>query len=126
MLFLSSVVVTPFLTNDIRSRIDLLGCSYNMPALYTDGQFTSCEGELQDVVDPYTSGGQSESGKPHQMTYEELRQLPVLDSIICEMLRLHPPIYSIMHKVCADISVPAALSAPSKDGTLPLFISYMA
>jgi hypothetical protein len=31
-----------------------------MPAAYTDKEFTSCEGELQDVVGVYTSGGQSE------------------------------------------------------------------
>jgi sterol 14-demethylase len=51
------------------------------------------------------------------MTYEELRQLPVLDSVIRETLRVHPPIHSIMRKVRADIAVPATLSAPSKDGT---------
>ena len=32
-----------------------------MPASYIDGQFTSCEGELQDVVGIYTANGQSES-----------------------------------------------------------------
>ena len=31
-----------------------------MPASYTDGEFTSCEGELQDVIGTYTSNGQSE------------------------------------------------------------------
>jgi hypothetical protein len=31
-----------------------------MPASYVDGEFTSCEGELQDVVGTYTSNGQSE------------------------------------------------------------------
>jgi hypothetical protein len=43
------------------SRYDLIGCTYNMPASYKDGEFTSCEGDLQDVVGTYTSGGQSES-----------------------------------------------------------------
>jgi sterol 14-demethylase len=51
------------------------------------------------------------------MTYEELRQLPVLDSVIRETLRIHPPIHSILRKVRDDIPVPATLSAPSKDGT---------
>jgi len=32
-------VTTP---NYCENRIDLLGCDYNMPASYTDGQFTSC------------------------------------------------------------------------------------
>jgi hypothetical protein len=34
-----------------------------MPATYIDGEFTSCEGELQDPVGTYTSNGQSESSK---------------------------------------------------------------
>lgn len=41
------------------NRYDLLGCSYNMPASYVDKEFTSCEGELQDIVGTYTSGGQT-------------------------------------------------------------------
>jgi len=40
------------------NRIDLLGCDYNMPASYADG-FTSCDGDLQDVVGVYTSNGQT-------------------------------------------------------------------
>jgi len=38
---------------------DQIGCAYNMPASYADKEFTSCEGELQDVVGVYTSGGQT-------------------------------------------------------------------
>jgi hypothetical protein len=30
-----------------------------MPASYTEGEFTSCEGELQEVVGTYTSNGQT-------------------------------------------------------------------
>ncbi|KAL0954309.1 hypothetical protein HGRIS_003308 [Hohenbuehelia grisea] len=54
-------------------------------------------------------------GKMRSMTYEELRTLPVLDSIIRETLRMHPPIHSIMRYVRDDVPVPATLSAPSKD-----------
>ncbi|KAF7979167.1 hypothetical protein HWV62_43431 [Athelia sp. TMB] len=54
-------------------------------------------------------------GKLRAMTYEELRTLPVLDSVIRETLRVHPPIHSIMRKVRSDIAVPATLAAPSKD-----------
>ncbi len=50
------------------------------------------------------------------MEYEELKGLPVLDSVIRETLRVHPPIHSMMRKVLKDIPVPATLSAPSKDG----------
>ncbi|KAI0029351.1 lanosterol 14-alpha-demethylase [Vararia minispora EC-137] len=50
-------------------------------------------------------------------TYEELKQLPVLDCVIRETLRIHPPIHSIMRYVRADTPVPPTLAAPSKDGT---------
>jgi sterol 14alpha-demethylase len=51
------------------------------------------------------------------LTYEEIRALPVLDSIIRETLRIHPPIHSIMRYVRDDFAVPPTLSAPSKDLT---------
>lgn len=38
--------------------------------------------------------------------------VPVLDAVIRETLRLHPPIHSIMRKVKADIPVPASISVP--------------
>ncbi|KAH9987308.1 cytochrome P450 [Russula compacta] len=47
--------------------------------------------------------------------YDELKLLPVLDSVIRETLRMHPPIHSIMRYVRADLVVPGTLSAPSKD-----------
>ncbi|KAI0043835.1 cytochrome P450 [Auriscalpium vulgare] len=49
-------------------------------------------------------------------TYDELKTLTVLDAVIRETLRLHPPIHSIMRKVRADFPVPPTLAAPSKDG----------
>lgn len=55
-------------------------------------------------------------GNLRSMTYEELRELPVLDAVIRETLRLHPPIHSIMRYVRDDVSVPPSLAAPSKDG----------
>ncbi|KAF7979906.1 hypothetical protein HWV62_40300 [Athelia sp. TMB] len=45
--------------NYCQNIFDLLGCEYNMPATYTPGEFTSCEGELQDPVGTYTSNGQT-------------------------------------------------------------------
>lgn len=56
-------------------------------------------------------------GRLRQMTYEDIRSLPVLDSVIRETLRMHPPIHSIMRYVRDDVPVPSTLSAPSKDGT---------
>ena len=46
------------------------------------------------------------------MTYEELRDLPVLDSVIRETLRVHPPLHSIMRMVKDDVIVPASLATP--------------
>lgn len=51
------------------------------------------------------------------MTHDELRQLPILDSVIRETLRLHPPIHSVMRHVRDDMPVPATLAAPGKDTT---------
>ena len=55
-------------------------------------------------------------GRLRSMTYDELRQLPVMDSVIRETLRIHPPIHSMMRKVRDDISVPTSLSSPSDQG----------
>ncbi|EEB96969.1 hypothetical protein MPER_03805 [Moniliophthora perniciosa FA553] len=56
-------------------------------------------------------------GSFRSMSYEELRELPVLDSVIRETLRVHPPIHSIMRYVRDDVPVPPTLSAPSEDRT---------
>ena len=50
------------------------------------------------------------------MTYEELRSLPIMDTVIRETLRLHPPIHSMLRHIRDDVPVPAMISAPSKDG----------
>ncbi|KAF8639410.1 hypothetical protein AX17_001501 [Amanita inopinata Kibby_2008] len=55
-------------------------------------------------------------GSLRSPTYEELKTLPLLDTVIRETLRLHPPIHSILRKVRDEVIVPATLSAPSKDG----------
>ncbi|KZV80691.1 cytochrome P450 [Exidia glandulosa HHB12029] len=56
-------------------------------------------------------------GSWRPLTYDELKKLPVLDSVIRETLRLHPPIHSIFRKVMSDIAVPPTLFAPSEDKT---------
>ena len=58
----------------------------------------------------------SPDGKLRQMTYEDIRSLPLLDSVIRETLRMHPPIHSIMRYVRDDVPVPSTLSSPSEDG----------
>ncbi|TFK33209.1 lanosterol 14-alpha-demethylase [Crucibulum laeve] len=56
-------------------------------------------------------------GKLRSMTYEELRALPMMDAVIRETLRMHPPIHSIMRYVRDDVAIPGSLAAPSKDRT---------
>jgi sterol 14-demethylase len=56
-------------------------------------------------------------GTLRSMTYEELRALPVMDAVIRETLRMHPPIHSIMRHVREDVAVPGTLSNPGKDKT---------
>jgi len=60
--------------------------------------------------------GTGEEGKFQPLTYESLKTLPILDAVIRETLRVHPPIHSIIRKVVNDLPVPTTLSAPSKDG----------
>ncbi|KAF7327900.1 Lanosterol 14-alpha-demethylase [Mycena kentingensis (nom. inval.)] len=55
-------------------------------------------------------------GSFRSMSYEDLRHLPILDAVIRETLRMHPPIHSIMRQVREDVVVPPTLAAPSKDG----------
>ena len=56
-------------------------------------------------------------GTWRSMQYEDIRSLPVLDAVIRETLRMHPPIHSIMRKLRDDIVVPRTLATPSEDGS---------
>ncbi|EPQ54358.1 cytochrome P450 [Gloeophyllum trabeum ATCC 11539] len=69
------------------------------------------EAVYQEQVEHFGSG----DGHFRSMSYDELKKLPVLDSVIRETLRLHPPIHSIMRKVRDEVVVPPSLSAPAED-----------
>ena len=56
-------------------------------------------------------------GGLRDISYEEFRDLPVLDAVVRETLRLHPPIHSIMRMAHEDIPVPATLAAPGENTT---------
>ncbi|KAJ3516122.1 hypothetical protein NMY22_g14283 [Coprinellus aureogranulatus] len=52
-------------------------------------------------------------GKMRPPTFESLRSLPILDAVIRETLRMHPPIHSIMRHVREDVAVPVLTFADS-------------
>ncbi|KAG8720037.1 Lanosterol 14-alpha-demethylase [Ceratobasidium sp. 394] len=58
-----------------------------------------------------TFGNQDGTLRP--LTYEEMKDLPVLSAVIRETLRMHPPIHSIIRKCIGDMVVPASLAAPA-------------
>ncbi|KAJ3866279.1 lanosterol 14-alpha-demethylase [Lentinula novae-zelandiae] len=69
------------------------------------------EALYQEQVKHFGINGQP--GKFRPLTYEDLRDLPILDSVIRETLRVHPPIHSIMRAVRDDVPIPPTLAAPS-------------
>ncbi|KAI9567383.1 cytochrome P450 [Boletus coccyginus] len=100
-----------------------------MIALLMAGQHTSSAtgswallhlADNQEIQEAFYQEQVKNFGNPdgtfRSMTYEELRELPVMDSVIRETLRIHPPIHSIMRYVRSDVPVPPTLGAPSKDG----------
>ncbi|KAK9465209.1 cytochrome P450 [Lipomyces arxii] len=40
-----------------------------------------------------------------ELTYENLQELPLLNSVIRETLRMHPPLHSLMRKIRSDIAI---------------------
>jgi sterol 14alpha-demethylase len=60
-------------------------------------------------------------GSLRPMTFEELRQLPLLDCVIRETLRIHPPIHSLIRKVRTPVQVPPSLSS-YRNSNSPLII----
>ena len=61
-------------------------------------------------------------GTLRPLTYETL-QTPLLMACIREVLRLHPPLHSLIRKVIADLPVPAALVAgDSERGQAPTYV----
>lgn len=75
---------------------------------------TACFSELlyQEQVEHFGLPG----GGFRDMTYDDMRKLPLLDAVIRETLRMHSPIHSIMRYVRSDLPVPQGLAAPSEDG----------
>ena len=96
--------------------------AHMMIALLMAGQHTSAattswsmlhlghDQQLQkDLYDEQVKVYGKPDGTLRPLNYDEL-QTPLLKSFIREVLRLHPPIHSIMRKVRQDIVVPSSLS----------------
>ncbi|GAA95635.1 uncharacterized protein L969DRAFT_15559 [Mixia osmundae IAM 14324] len=118
----------------------LQGCSYKdgrtlsdqdiahmMIALLMAGQHTSAAtgawlllhlGERPDLQDALLAEQKkafgNKSGSLDPLDYERL-QTPLLHACVKEVLRLHPPLHSLMRKVIADMPVPTSLSAHSEE-----------
>ncbi|KAL7421753.1 Lanosterol 14-alpha-demethylase [Cryptotrichosporon argae] len=101
--------------------------AHMMIAILMAGQHTSSAtsswtllhlAERQDIYEELYREQKAKFGNPdgtfREMTYEDTKNLPVMDSCIRETLRLHAPIHSIYRKVLQDIPVPASLAAPSE------------
>jgi cytochrome P450 len=63
----------------------------------------------RDLYDEQVATYGQPDGTLRPLNYEEL-QTPLLRSFIREVLRMHPPIHSIMRKIRADLAVPPALA----------------
>ncbi|KAF8339763.1 cytochrome P450 [Cantharellus anzutake] len=65
----------------------------------------------EEQVQNFSNG----DGTFREIEYEDLCNLPILDSVIRETLRMHPPIHSILRQVKDDLVVPPTL-ATSRGG----------
>lgn len=103
-----------------------------MIALLMAGQHTSAAtgawailrlGENQDLqrrlydeqVEHYLD---KETGQLRDLEYETL-QTPLLNAFIKELLRVHPPLHSLMRKIISDCPVPATVGAPAAEPRAP-------
>jgi len=66
----------------------MVSTSFLSPTVYHIPSEALYEEQLKHFSDP--------DGTLRSMTYEEMKELPVLDGIIRETLRIHPPIHTIM------------------------------
>lgn len=64
-------------------------------------------GLVQKLYDEQKSVlGTNGDGEINELSYEKLKDLPLLNYCIRETLRLHPPLHSIMRKVTKDLPIP--------------------
>ncbi|WWC93972.1 hypothetical protein V866_000810 [Kwoniella sp. B9012] len=104
--------------------------SHIMIALLMAGQHTSSAtsswallhlADRPDIFEALYQEQVKHFGKPDgtfsPMTYEAVKDLPLMDSVIRETLRMHAPIHSIYRKVISDIPVPPSLAAPAENSS---------
>ncbi|KAH9478634.1 Lanosterol 14-alpha demethylase [Psilocybe cubensis] len=75
--------------------------------------------QVEHFTESYTASPSDGGRRPglRAMTYEEVKELPLLNAVIRETLRLHPPIHSIIRYVREDVVVPRTLAAPHLHGS---------
>ncbi|GAA5996010.1 cytochrome P450 [Rhodotorula paludigena] len=56
----------------------------------------------------------ADKGEWRDLEYETL-QTPLLNAFIKELLRMHPPLHSLMRKIISDCPVPATVASPSAE-----------
>jgi sterol 14-demethylase len=87
--------------------------SWSMLRLAED---TSLQERLfQEQVDVWGDG----HGGLSPLTYDEL-QTPLLTAFVKEILRVHPPLHSLLRKVVEPIDVPTSVAAPSLEPRQPV------
>lgn len=59
--------------------------------------------------------GTDEDGNLNPLSYDQLQDMPLLNGVIKETLRLHPPLHSIFRKVMRDLPVPGTDYVVPKD-----------
>ena len=57
-----------------------------------------------------------ETNEMAELTYENF-QTPLLVATIKELLRMHPPLHSLMRKIISDCPVPASVGSPAAEPT---------
>lgn len=69
---------------------------------------------IQELYDEQVRAYSDGAGGLRPLDYEtQKNEVPLIDAVIRETLRMHPPIHSIMRKVKTDIAVPATLASPN-------------
>jgi len=71
----------------------------------------------QELYEEQVKQWRNEDGTWRPLEYDSL-QTPLVNAVIKETLRLHPPLHSLMRKVTADVEVPKTFASPASEPSL--------